>query len=951
MSTPAGIDLQQQLETLVQDFRASDPPMPVVVLHAEQDSDDHSVVQLVDELYDRQKRHGSRCVHALDGEVPEGDGPTARAVRLVRYLADPKRWGDSSSCYRSYSFPRLNLVRAIHDAADAPEMQEHWSPPDSAGAAAGRRNSAARARTQEQLLRVLAGQRWRPGTPVGRRTRLALPGMQQFVSTGLLGAFTALLTRPEPYVVLVAGLSLMALLLVLHQMPGRAPLFLWLRRESRWFLTTTFLRAAARRGPSDAHPLRPVRSWKAIASRAHDVAEVLREGGEFPLQLYVLALFEDLRDNHRRWSWDLRGFKRSRPPMLFLGSVNDDNGGIALVKAFSDVRSRRSEIDPLLVVASVAVADVVRLEHCVVRDARPEWEPAERLGSRLSRWYEEWAGNLRSGQSPSHEQALPWVLKIPLPADQLEPLERGQERQCVRSGGRLTTARVLWSAHTLVAVLAVVLTTGLISQARLNDTYCATGLMSANHYLKRIQGQCIGIATDGVRFSALDGSATAAKHAEAARPRSLEWLEKKIHEENEEARAHPGKYVTVVYAGPLSNGPGDSMSRVKGIEELAGIYTAQATVNDKRYQFLQVLVANGGADMEHQQQMAELIADYAANDPSVVGVVGLGRDLESSTKVTETLEKAKLPVVSGTNSAGYLARRFSNWFSLAATDEWQVRQLGLVAEQLRGDGGAAPRALVLARNTAEPDRYTREQARYAYSTLVEKKFSVRRAFYELDHGKPKLTTSADDICAAGKAPSVVYFAGRVDELDDLLFDFQESGCLEEELSVLGGDDLAKADFGDGWDGNAARVTLYYAALADLEKAAGKTSFYRLAKDRLGLRGTVGPENQSFSSGQAALAYDATRAMYRAATLKGRLHDRAGTWVNLRAVNLPDMATGRIDFTKAGLYAGHDGHGIVLRKATFTATGESTTRRLCGRPAGDSTPLDLVGCSLDRPTSP
>lgn len=77
----------------------------------------------------------------------------------------------------------------------------------------------------------------------------------------------------------------------------------------------------------------------------------------------MLALFEDLRDNHRRASWDLRGLKRTRPPVLVLRQVSRENGGIELIRAVSDVRSRRSELDPLLIVAGVAADDAPLLDR------------------------------------------------------------------------------------------------------------------------------------------------------------------------------------------------------------------------------------------------------------------------------------------------------------------------------------------------------------------------------------------------------------------------------------------------------------------------------------------------------------------------------------------------------------------------------------------------------------
>ncbi|CAM5468039.1 hypothetical protein SALBM217S_10411 [Streptomyces griseoloalbus] len=99
MST-AGIDVQRQLESLIQDFRAGDPPMPVIVLHAEDAADDDRVTELVDELREGQQRHGTRLAVAPTEPPQGGIDPTAQAVRLLRDLGDGRKWGDRSASYR-----------------------------------------------------------------------------------------------------------------------------------------------------------------------------------------------------------------------------------------------------------------------------------------------------------------------------------------------------------------------------------------------------------------------------------------------------------------------------------------------------------------------------------------------------------------------------------------------------------------------------------------------------------------------------------------------------------------------------------------------------------------------------------------------------------------------------------------------------------------------------------
>ncbi|MFG2510728.1 ABC transporter substrate-binding protein [Streptomyces sp. NPDC048584] len=947
MSTEAGIDVQRQLESLIQDFRTSDPPMPVIVLHAEDAADDDRVTELVDELSEGQLRYGTRTAVAPTEPQPGDLDPTARAARLLWDLGDSRKWGDRSAAYRPYSFPRLGLVRALQEATDDPDMREHW-PTAPGGTPDG---NVQREQAQTQLLRILARQRWRPRRPSRRNRQLLLNDVQQFLPMGVLGAFTALLTRPEWYIAVLAGIGLMVLLAGLNHVPGRAPLFLWLRRESRWFLTTTFLQSAARRQSTSVRLLRPIRSWRAIAARACDVSEAMRDGGEFPLQLYVLALFEDLRDNHRRASWDLRGFKRTRPPVLFLRRAARENGGIELIRAVSDVRSRRSELDPLLIVAGVAADDTALLDRGP--DASPPANrptPPSRLPQRLRHWYDEWAGNLRADQSPSRTNALPWVLRIPLPHGELDQLRQSDWR-CVRARHRPPVARVVWSVHSVLLVLAVVVTAGVVHARELDRTYCSAGLLTADRDTEKRPApgggtECVGIATGDVRFGAYLTGGTA---GEGKRLRELESL---VRAENSRVvRDHPDAYVTVVYAGPLSSASADP-SLVKGAEELTGVYLAQRVVNENYTVKLRVLLANGGSDMGHQKVTADAIAAYADRDPTVVGVVGFGRDLQSSPDVTRRLLEAGLPIVSGTNSATYLPKDFSNWFSLAAPDEHQARALGLIARQLRTRRDEVAHALVLARDTKESqDRYTSEQALYGGEMLIREGFEPLPAQrYRVANGKPELREHAESICRGENVPSVIYFAGRVEDIGPLMTQLStEPGCANRQISILTGDDLSKARFSGtgGRDGVAPRITLYHAALAELKEAASRTAFYEDASHYLPWLkdGRVTYDAAGFASGQTALAHDSTRALYWAASLGDVPQSRSATWVNLRNVRLDGMATGTIDFTGAPLYAERHGHSIVLNRVRRTAEGVSQAEVLCSRPAGSTKPLSVKECSI------
>ncbi|MFE2595233.1 ABC transporter substrate-binding protein [Streptomyces sp. NPDC059396] len=986
MSSQAGIDVQAHVETLIHEFRTSDPLMPVIVLHAEESAQDEQIGKLVKELRLGQEEHGSR-VAEVPGQAAQVAGEAVPAARLVRELGEPRRWDSPGALYRRYAFPRLRLVRAINDAVREVDSGASAAP------------DAERDREQ-RLLDQLAKQRWRPKPKAGSPWRIgpSLFDTAHVLPASVVAGLAVLLASVELWVALAAVLGILVLLTALNYwLPGRAPIFLWLRRESRWFLTTTFLLPVAGQQPSEVRMLHPVRSWKAIAARANDVAESLREGGQAQLQLHVLALLEDLRDNHRRRSWDLRGLKRIRPPVLFLPGADERGGGIALIKAVSDVRSVRSELDPLLVVASVARNDVYLLDESHSgAPSNPAAPASAGLRDSIRRAHQAWEHGLRAGQSPSMSGAVPWELRIALPTAELRQLEE-QRRWCTRAPSRPALARLVWSLP--VFSLAGLMIVGLLGYSwwDLRHRYCSAGILTANHDTQLVKGvrgsdECIGIATGGVRFAVEgegegeggSGSGSDGENADADGPpspadlstedSSVPWtlaqVEDRIHAENAKVeRNYQGSYVTVVYAGPLSSDPEDGRPPVKGAEELAGVYLAQAAINKENRVKLRVLPANGGLDMSRQRKMADRIAEYAEKDPTVVGVVGLGRDLETSLATADRLVEAGLPVVSGTNSASYLPPQMPNWFSLAAPDNWQAEQLGLLVGQLRTPG--KQHAVVLARDTSgSDDLYTDEQAYYGAKMLKKQGFITTVERYQVTVRTASLENQVEGLCAQDTPPSVIYFAGRTEDVGPLMTQLS-SRCGDQEISVITGDDLSKAAFGRGADVTK-KVTLYHVSLTDLETAAeDDPPFYTNAEDFLpGLQGKdVSYESPFLSNGQTALSHDATQALYEAASrsrsrqpqrlpaedtsrgLRREPQNRATTWANLRTVKLKSMATGTVDFTEAPVYDERVGHGIALIRVRQGDDGEVERTRLCGRPAGDRTPLTPQACNIRQPDTP
>ncbi|GAB3940981.1 hypothetical protein GCM10027614_25530 [Micromonospora vulcania] len=81
--------------------------------------------------------------------------------------------------------------------------------------------------------------------------------------------------------------------------------------------------------------------------------------GEQPDQVNKLllhAFLEDLRQAYRRRPWRPSDWRRTAYPVLLLDNVTPDNVGGALLRLIGDVRTETGRNDPLLVVASGALA-------------------------------------------------------------------------------------------------------------------------------------------------------------------------------------------------------------------------------------------------------------------------------------------------------------------------------------------------------------------------------------------------------------------------------------------------------------------------------------------------------------------------------------------------------------------------------------------------------------------
>ncbi|AUG82181.1 hypothetical protein CFP65_7610 [Kitasatospora sp. MMS16-BH015] len=951
MRTTARYEVDTLFRGLIDQFSRARLPMPVVVLHAAEADPalDAEVAAVVTAVQEAQESGGLpyRLV------VPPEDGdPHRNAIAALEAIARGPWARRGPAWYRGYPTPRSRLVAAIEAAA------HHVLAAEPAGLPPEDRVEAVLVRLREL--------HWRPA----RRT----PGLQQalsplFNSTTLIGAFvlaglTTLLTQAHWEVVLSVVLgSFLVLLLTGWVRRNTAPLS-WLGQASRWFATTTFLAASGRQAAAWSL-WRPRMSWDVTQARAREVAgEIIKaqldttpaeerdRAQQFHLQLRTLALLEDLRVAHRAWAPDLRGRKRRVPPVVFLPRAGAANGGLRVLGAISDVRSRRSEQDPLLVVAGIGHADVALW----LEAGGPG--PAE--DGRRGGPYENWVSNLRVRQAPSGGRALAWTLPV-----RLSRAELGAEATTSLAPVPVRrTAWVLWSRWAVLAVLVLAACGGLLRNQQLAGEYCAGRLLGSNHDTvwrpdPAGRPECIGVATGGVGFARPSGVRLSGALPGQGDPKApgaqtgLAELESAIRQENDRVLALPDvRYVTVVYAGSLTASDGQETRALNSLKELAGVYLAQLSTNVSDPLKLRVLVANAGQDMRHQIDMVRRIVALAAHDRSIAGVVGLGRDTTHSEEAVALLQQAGLAVVDTSNSATDLARRHLNYFGLSATDEEEAHAL---AEVLTGLGltGPGTSAAVLTRPSGrDDDQYSQEQAKYGRQLLVDGKLTLvadQPLVYDLTaNGDPVFGDALRAACRPtppARPASVLYLAGRSDDLDQLMHQLANDPACAGVHTVLTGDDLTKARFHRADAYLAPGTTVYYVALTDPAATAGPSGLAGTAAADLGLQ-VAGPDpyqDDLFSDGAISLGHDAALALHVGAGRAGasQLGGIAAVMAGLRAVSLANAATGTVDFTRYPPLADQPGHGITLLRARQSAGKPIEVTRVCGRPAG--TTDDLTDC--------
>ena len=174
------------------------------------------------------------------------------------------------------------------------------------------------------------------------------------------------------------------------------------------------------------------------------------------------------------------------------------------------------------------------------------------------------------------------------------------------------------------------------------DSHCGT----SDAWLSSLNGECVGVT---------DGSYDIYQPSDA----TIRQVEHTILTQNDAAvaahQASPRRsYITLVYVGALKSSSGTADGLTAKRESLEGLAVAQSQENsteDRTSPLVRILIANAGRAMGHGPWLAAELGRMAAQDHSIVGVVGLDQSRVPTERQITALTEVGIPMVAATLSA------------------------------------------------------------------------------------------------------------------------------------------------------------------------------------------------------------------------------------------------------------------------------------------------------------
>ncbi|MGH3751995.1 MAG: hypothetical protein ACRDRP_04735 [Pseudonocardiaceae bacterium] len=440
---------------------------------------------------------------------------------------------------------------------------------------------------------------------------------------------------------------------------GRIPGF---GRRYRWFMRQQYLA-----------PLQSV-SFPGFAERL-TVGVRQPEDIDQVDKLLVHSFLEDLRRAYARRSGRLEGWRRTAYPVALIDNAAEGSAGYRLMQLVNDVRNETGQSDPLLVVCtSDQVPQAPATENAAESDSGrpPHGDPAY-----ADEDYRRWARKLPGSRRARVDTA--WYLPISV---------TGSEDPDQDPRKPIGAAAPPWFARrSVVAAVIVVLAlpvAGWVGWEQAGVPGCPHIPFRGQVEVRSIGGQCIGYSDSSYfRFNDEPGQ------------ERLRHVQDTIFEQNRTVRDLWEKgnrtrpYITIVYLASFTGRPAAANEEAYTAEreELEGLVVAQydgiqKSASSSEVPLLNIVIANGGFQVEYVSEAVDMIAALTARDPKVVGVVGMA---ESRTSVAEALKKLNeigLPLIGPITSADDFYKNSRLYLQVSAPNRDQARMIGEYSKQV-----------------------------------------------------------------------------------------------------------------------------------------------------------------------------------------------------------------------------------------------------------------------------
>lgn len=576
-----------------------------------------------------------------------------------------------------------------------------------------------------------------------------------------------------------------------------------------------------------------------------------QEAPEFVARLLVNAFLEDLRLAYQLRPWQLFRRRRTTYPILLLDNITAGNGGYLLLRLVNDVRNQVGVFDPLLLIATSAGV------------------PPEALSASEDNPYNayvEWQNRLRKQRFAREKSAWYLTIDMPAPAATSETAaEKLRSRGGFDPGRRAARPRLIASrwlripvvVATVVAVVAAVLVTW--------NNQCGTWHSSLRLSSTDGGSECIGVT---------EGSFNLFQPPD---PTTMSVV-RTIQQQNQEAASkHVGNprrpYVAIadLQAFTSANGTADGLTAER--EGLEGVAVAQKRQLDKSGDsdpIVRVLIVNGGKNMQQGAAVARQLGAMAAQQPPLVGVVGLDNSSKPTVETIDALAKAGLPAVSAPLSEDDLTTNHPLYFQVAPKNISEAAVAAAFAHQLLGATG--PHSARIYYSDDANDTYSTNLRNDATKAFTDVGFPVQaKAFTPNEPPGPEVVQPGDqpvgNANAAGRDTcdynGIVLFAGRgVPDYGDFL----DGATQCQSKAIFLGDDDVSRYVADAAERESTRALSYYylsfAFAPPVNALQGpQLDFYSNLSQLFGFENQ--PSTKRTLDGHAALSYDASDVLITA----------------------------------------------------------------------------------------